>query len=71
MDTTITAPAETVIKGRAYTVAIVPSGPLLVADMKARGWDGETYLLTGKRGAAYIAFRARQSGAFEIVRSAR
>lgn len=54
------------INGRTYTVARVALGPLVEADLLASGWDGGTYLLTGKRGAVRLAAR-RPSGEYVVT----
>lgn len=60
---------ETTIKGRSYQVAQMETGYNTRADMLKRGWDGFMYMLTGKRGAAYMGFRSAKTGEFHIVSS--
>ena len=62
---------ETTIKGREYKVEAMETGENTKADMLKRGWDGLSYMLTGKRGAAYIAFRSAKTGEFSIITSLR
>tara|TARA_S200002703_G_scaffold17891_1_gene14629 strand:+ start:352 stop:543 length:192 start_codon:yes stop_codon:yes gene_type:complete len=59
---------KTNIKGREYHVECdSKSCPRLRADLQARGFDGHTYFLTGKRGAFHMAYRSAKSGQFVIV----
>lgn len=53
--------------GREYVVTVhnVDHLPRLKADMIKRGWVPESYLLTGKRGATYHAYRSARTG--EVV----
>lgn len=56
---------ETTIDGRTYTVTMTVCGALLRADLIARGFDGNCYLLTGKRGAVKMAYRG--ANGYEVV----
>lgn len=55
------------VNGREYTVQSIECGEKTRAHALANGWDGRHYLLTGKRGATYLAQRAMQSGEFHII----
>jgi len=59
---------ETTIKYRTYKVEKMDtSGSLnLRADLLRRGYDGETYILKGKRSATKMAYRTKD-GKFKIV----
>lgn len=63
-ETTMTT--ETV-NGREYKVRAMKTGELSKTSLLERGWDGSSYLLTGKRGATYIAFRHAKTGELSIV----
>ncbi len=58
---------NTKIDGRIYEVEATETGPLLAKDLKARGWDGIAYMLTGKRGAVALAYRKATTGEFVIA----
>ena len=49
---------EATINGRTYTVTMMPCGGLTRADLIARGFDGNCYLLTGRRGASKLAYKS-------------
>lgn len=67
-----TTTTETTINGRSFKVEIVPSNnPLHRADSIARGWDGNFYMLTGKRGAVLGAYRNAKTGDFVVACNAR
>lgn len=55
------------LNGREYKVRKMETGELSKASLLERGWDGSSYLLTGKRGATYIAFRHARTGELSIV----
>lgn len=59
---------ETTINGRTYRVEEMPTGANLARDLTARGWDGKSYALHGKRGACALAFRCATTGRFEIIK---
>lgn len=61
----------TTIDGREYRVEVMATGELLAADLRRRGWDGTVYMLTGKRGAVYLAYRHADGSRFEIVEGSR
>lgn len=58
---------QTQINGRQYQVQQLTTGARATADLQARGWDGHHYILTGKRGATYLALRSAKTGQFNIV----
>jgi hypothetical protein len=58
---------QTIINNRTYIIEDMGTKTNASADMIKRGWDGHFYLLTGKRGAAKMAYRNATTGAFEIV----
>lgn len=60
----------TIIKGRTYTIERDNREfPRLTAMLKARGFDGHTYYLTGmgRRPAIRMAYRSAKTGTFKIV----
>jgi len=59
---------STEVKGRKYTVEILDGSknPLLRADLIARGFDGNNYILRGVRSAVYFALRCSATGQFII-----
>ena len=68
-----TTPTETSIDGLTYTVTRIGEGatlPNLHKHLLAKGFDGESYMLTGKRGAVKSAYRTA-AGDFVIVGSCR
>jgi hypothetical protein len=60
---------STTIKNKTYSVEVMDTTKHIAskADLISRGWDGETYILTGKRGAKYLAFRSSETLQFSIV----
>lgn len=57
----------TTINRKTYEVRTQPTGPLSAADLKARGWDGTFYMLTGTKGATYLALKSASTGEFKIM----
>lgn len=55
------------VNGRKYEVERLETRELTRADLIQRGWDGYSYLLTGKRGAVHIALRNAETGELQIV----
>lgn len=55
------------VNGREYKVERQESQPLTKANLLERGWDGYSYILTGKRGACYLAYRHIATGSLSIV----
>lgn len=56
------------IKGKTYSVEVDSQDlPRLAASLKAGGFDGHVYYLTGKRGAVKMAYRSATTGEFKIV----
>lgn len=59
---------KTTVNGREYTVEKIHTATGAdKEDMQRRGWDGDSYLLTGKRGAVKLAYRSAKTGEFSIV----
>jgi len=57
----------TTINGREYQVQIVPGNFLKAREAAiANGWDGNSYALTGKRGAVYLGMRSAKTGEYVI-----
>lgn len=46
-------------KNRTYTVTEVATGELLKADLISRGFDGQTYMATGKNGAQFLIYKTQ------------
>jgi len=59
------------INGREYKVDVMETGVNTKANLLKNGWDGLNYMLTGKRGAAHLAFRSARTGEFKIVTTLR
>ena len=60
----------TIIKGRTYSVERDKREfPRLAESLKARGFDGNTYYLTGtgRRPAIRMAYRVAKTGTFKII----
>jgi len=58
---------QTTINGMTYTVENMGKvGEAQASDMANRGWDGNNYLLTGKRGAVKMAYRNATTGDYSI-----
>jgi hypothetical protein len=57
------------VNGREYEVRKMETGENSRKSLLERGWDGHSYMLTGKRGACYIAFRSARTGELSIVTS--
>lgn len=58
----------TTIKNREYQVETLETGKATESNLIRRGWDGQIYILKGKKGACYMAYRNTKTGTFEIVR---
>jgi hypothetical protein len=58
----------TTIKSREYQVETMETANATKNDLIRRGWDGQMYLLKGKKGACYLAYRNAKTGEFSIVR---
>ncbi|MBS0364932.1 MAG: hypothetical protein JSR67_03800 [Proteobacteria bacterium] len=52
------------VDGRSYAVTTLDTPDLTRADLLRRGWDGNFYQLTGKRGAVHLAMRNSATGRF-------
>ena len=60
----------TTIKGTEYRIEKTGEAfehPRLAADLIARGFDGCSYLLHGKRGACRLAYRSVRTGQYVIA----
>ena len=60
-------PETTKINGKIYKVTKIDTGKNLTKDLLAKGWDGNSYSLEGKRGAMHLAYRSALTGIFYIV----
>jgi hypothetical protein len=61
------ATTTTIIKKREYEVKTMNTNEAARADLIRRGWDGQMYMLYGKRGARHLAYRNAKTGEFDIV----
>jgi hypothetical protein len=66
-DETMTTTTTTIIKKREYEVKTMNTNESARADLIRRGWDGQMYMLYGKRGARHLAYRNAKTGEFDIV----
>lgn len=55
---------KTEIAGRTYSLEILPVGPLVAADLTAKGYNPTYFIATGKRGAVFLALRVTVTGMF-------
>lgn len=52
------------IDGRTFSIAPLAVGPLVAADLAAKGYEARYYIATGKRGATFLALRIAATGNF-------
>lgn len=58
-----------IVNGREYQVVRHESQPLTKQNLNNNGWDGYSYMLTGKRGATYLAYRHNLTKQLHIATS--
>lgn len=46
-------------KNRTYTITEIETGELLRVDLIRRGFNGQTYMATGTKGAAFLIYRTQ------------